>query len=61
MGLMDEAQQWAQEGEQLAKEHPDQAKEAIQQVEQTLESQTGGEFNSQIESAGNQAEGFLGN
>lgn len=61
MGLMDDAQKWVQEGEQLAKEHPDQVKEGIEKVEQVLEGQTGGRFDSQIEQAGDKAEGFLNN
>lgn len=61
MGLMDDAQQWVQEGEQLAKQHPDQVKEGLEKVEQALEQQTGGQYNSQIEAAGDKAEGFLGN
>jgi hypothetical protein len=51
--------QWSdelQKAEQLAKDHPQQADEAIQKGEQFAEGQTGHRFDQQIGAAGDQVE-----
>jgi len=61
MGLFDEAEKLLGEGEQLAKEHPDQVDQALTQVEGWVDQQTGGKYDSQVQSLGIQAEHFLEN
>jgi MT0933-like antitoxin protein len=48
------------EAKNLASEHSDVVDKGLDQAEQFAEDKTGGKFNSQIEGAENQVEGFLG-
>ena len=48
------------EAKNLAGEHADDVDKGLDQAEQAAESKTGGKFDSQIEGADQQAEGFLG-
>jgi hypothetical protein len=48
------------EAKNLAGEHADIVDKGLDQAEQEAENKTGGKFDSQIEGAENQAEGFLG-
>jgi MT0933-like antitoxin protein len=51
---------WMDEAKNLAGEHGDVVDKGLDQAEQFAENKTGGQFNSEIEGAENQAEGFLG-
>jgi hypothetical protein len=51
---------WMDEAKNLAGEHGDMVDKGLDQAEQVAEDKTGGKFNSQIEGAEQQAEGFLG-
>jgi hypothetical protein len=48
------------EAKKLADEHPDIANKGLDEAEQFAENKTGGQFDSQIQGAEQQAEGFLG-
>lgn len=48
------------EAKNLASEHSDVVDKGLDQAGQFAEDKTGGKFNSQIEGAENQVEGFLG-
>jgi hypothetical protein len=48
------------EAKNLADEHSDLVNKGLDQVEQDAENKTGGRFNSEIQGAEQQAEGFLG-
>jgi hypothetical protein len=48
------------EAKNLAGEHADVVNKGLEQAEQMAEDKTGGKFNSQIESAEDQAENYLG-
>jgi hypothetical protein len=48
------------EAKNLAGEHGDMVDKGLDQAEQEAENKTGGKFNSEIEGADQQAEGFLG-
>jgi MT0933-like antitoxin protein len=48
------------EAKKLAGEHPDLVDKGLDQVEQEAENRTGGRFDSQIQGAEQQAEGYLG-
>jgi len=48
------------EAKKLADEHPDIANKGLDEAEQFAENKTGGQFDSQIQSGEQQAEGFLG-
>lgn len=61
MGLFDEVENLVQQGEEYAKAHPDQVKGGLGKAEEFLNQQTGGQYDSQIQSLGNQAENFLNN
>ena len=51
---------WMDEAKNLAGEHADVVNKGLEQAEQMAEDKTGGKFNSQIESAEDQAENYLG-
>jgi len=51
---------WMDEAKNLAGEHADVVDKGLDQAEQMAEDKTGGKFNSQIESAEDQAENYLG-
>jgi hypothetical protein len=48
------------EAKQLAGEHSDVVDKGLDQAEQSVEQKTGGQFDSEIQAGGQQAEGFLG-
>ena len=48
------------EAKKLADEHPDIANKGLDEAEQFAENKSGGQFDSQIQGAEQQAEGFLG-
>jgi len=48
------------EAKNLADEHPDIADKGLNEAEQFAENKTGGQFDSEIQGAEQQAEGFLG-
>jgi hypothetical protein len=48
------------EAKNLASEHSDLVDKGLDEVEQEAENKTGGRFDSQIQDAEQQAEGFLG-
>jgi hypothetical protein len=48
------------EAKKLADEHPDIANKGLDEAEQFAENKTGRQFDSQIQGAEQQAEGFLG-
>jgi hypothetical protein len=51
---------WMDQAKDLAGEHADIVDKGLEQGEQMAEDKTGGKFDSQIESAGDQAENYLG-
>ena len=61
MGLFDEADKLVSEGEQLAKEHPDQVNRAMTDAESWADQQTGGKYDSQVQSMGTEAENYIEN
>ncbi len=48
------------EAKNLAGEHSDVVDKGLDQAEQEADNKTGGKFDSEIQDAGQQAEGFLG-
>jgi hypothetical protein len=48
------------EAKNLASEHPDIVDKGLNEAEQFAENKTGGQFDSEIQGAEQQAEGFLG-
>jgi hypothetical protein len=48
------------EAKKLADEHPDMANKGLDEAEKFAENKSGGQFDSQIQGAEQQAEGFLG-
>lgn len=61
MSFLDDAKNLAEKAEELAKQHPDQVKAALDKAEQFADEQTGGKYSDQIKAAGDKAEGFLSN
>ena len=61
MGLFDDAEKLLGEGEQLAKDHPDQVNQAVTDAENWADQQTGGRFDSEVQGLGNRAETYLEN
>ena len=59
MDFMDEAKTLAQQGEQLAKEHPDTVNSLVDKAESAVDSATGNQHKAQIEEAGRKVEGLL--
>lgn len=51
---------WMDEAKDLAGEHADVVDKGLDQAGQVAENKTGGKFDSEIEGAEQQAEGFLG-
>ena len=51
---------WMDEAKNLADEHADIVDKGLDQAEQVAENKTGGQFDSEIQGAGQQAEDFLG-
>lgn len=51
---------WMDEAKNLAGEHSDIVDKGLDQTEQFAENKTGGQFNSEIEGADQQAENYLG-
>ena len=48
------------ESKKLADEHPDMVNQEMDQATQEVENKTGGKFDSQIQGAEQQAEGYMG-
>ena len=48
------------EAKKLADEHPDIANKGLDEATQAVENKTGGKFDSQIQGAEQQAEGYMG-
>jgi len=48
------------EAKKLADEHPDMVNKEMDQATQEVENKTGGKFDSQIQGAEQQAEGYMG-
>ncbi|MEL4359345.1 MULTISPECIES: antitoxin [unclassified Luteococcus] len=46
--------------EELAKQHPDEVRKAIDAVEDQFDARTGGKYSQQVDQAGNAVEGKLG-
>jgi hypothetical protein len=57
---MPDFSEMADKAKQLAGEHPDQADEGLDKVENFAEEKTGGRFDSQIQQGEQRAEDFLG-
>jgi hypothetical protein len=51
---------WMDEAKNVADQHSDLANKGLDEAEQVAENKTGGHFDSQIQGAEQQAEGFLG-
>ena len=51
---------WMDEAKNLAGEHADVVDKGLDEAEQVAENKTGGHFDSQIQGAEQQAEGYLG-
>lgn len=51
---------WMDKAKDLAGEHAEVVDKGLEQAEQMAKDKTGGKFDSQIESAGDQAENYLG-
>ena len=51
---------WMDEAKNLAGEHADVVDQGLDQAEQVADDKTGGKFDSQIQGAEQQAEGYLG-
>ena len=51
---------WMDEAKNLADQHPDLANKGLDEAEQVAENKTGGHFDSQIQGAEQQAEGYMG-
>jgi hypothetical protein len=45
---------------QLAGKHPDQVNKGMDKAEQAADQKTGGKYDSQVQQAGDRAEGYLG-
>jgi hypothetical protein len=48
------------QAKKLAGKHPDQVNKVVDKAENAASEKTGGKYDSQIQQAGDQAEGFLG-
>lgn len=59
MGLFDELKGMAEAAEQVAAEHPDQVKSALQGLENVVDKQTGGTHHDQIAGAAAKAEEYI--
>lgn len=59
MAMMDDIERLAHKARQLAAEHPDQVRKALDQAENQIDERTGGKHASQIESAGDKLADFL--
>jgi hypothetical protein len=59
MGMMDDIEKLAQKARDLAAEHPDQVRKALDQAEDQLDKRTGGKHAGQIDSAGDKVADFL--
>lgn len=59
MGLMDDVEKLAQKARDLAEEHPDQVRKALDQAENAIDKQTGGKHADQIDSVGDKVADFL--
>jgi len=59
MAMMDDIEKLAQKGRQLAEEHPDQVRKALDEAEGQIDKRTGGTHASQIESVGDKLANFL--
>jgi hypothetical protein len=57
---MPDFSEMADKAKQLAGEHPDQADEGLDKVENVAEEKTGGRFDNQIQQGEQRAEDFLG-
>ncbi len=59
MGIFDEAKDLEQDGRNLGREHPQEADRAVQATEGFVDRETGGRMDSQVSSAGREADEFL--
>ena len=59
MGFLDDAKKLAEQAQDLAAEHSDQVKQALDKVEDVADKQTGGKYTDQINSAGDKAAGYV--
>lgn len=59
MGIMDDIAKVAHKAQDLAAQHPDQVKQALDRAEEMLDKNTGGKHTGQIHSAGDKAEAYL--
>jgi hypothetical protein len=59
MGIFDELSNLVSEGEQLAKQHPDQAKAALAKAEELIDEQTGHKYTAQLQQGAAKAAEFV--
>lgn len=59
MGIFDEGKNLEQDVERLAREHPEQADQAVKEAERLADRETGDRFDSQIQGTGQRAEQLL--
>lgn len=59
MGLMGGIGKLAQRARNLAKQHPDQVRKAVDQAENVLDKRTGNKHSGQIDSVGDKVADFL--
>ena len=59
MGLLDDAKKLAEKAQDLAADHKDQVKQAIDKVEDAASGVAGGKYKDQVASAADQAESFV--
>lgn len=59
MGLLDDAKKLAEKAQDLAADHKDQVKQAIDKVEEAAGGVAGGKYSDQVASAADKAERFV--
>jgi MT0933-like antitoxin protein len=59
MGILDQLKGLLGKGEELAKEHPDQVKAALDKAEAVVDDKTGHKYDSQIHDGASKVAGYL--
>ena len=59
MGIFDELSNLVNEGEQLAKQHPDQVKAALAKAEELIDEKTGHKYTAQLQEGAAKAAEFV--
>ena len=59
MGFLDDAKKLAEQAQDLAADHKDEVKQALDKVEEAAGGLAGGRYKDQVASAADKAEGFV--